>query len=291
MIASGEIELGLRLADALEQFWVVNDPREGMRLFSALLDHPVAESTPRDVRGHALRSYGSSAHIAGHPDQAEKLWKQSLALFEALDDEHGRAVLLHRLGIAAMIRGDLRRARELVDESHEIHTRRRDLWGQAQTVGALGAISREEGNEEDAFELLERSGEMALEAGVPWWRGGTLGELAALSLKAGRVDEAESRVRESLVLAGELRDHPSRVFGVGLLAGVAAARGDCERAGRLWGAIEDEIAGAPLGGWQRHRDECAERMESLEPHEFERARLEGRGWTLDEAVEYALSGT
>ena len=32
---------------------------------------------------------------------------QSLAIFEQLEDEHGRAVLLHRLGISAMLRGDL----------------------------------------------------------------------------------------------------------------------------------------------------------------------------------------
>jgi predicted ATPase len=289
-IARGEIELGLRLADALEQFWVVNDPREGVRWFSALLEHPAAEGASPDVRGNALRSYGSSLHIAGHPEQAERVWERSLSLFDQLEDEHGRAVLLHRLGISAMIRGDLGRARELVDESHEIHTRRGDLWGQAQTVGTLGAFSREEGNDEAAFALLEQSGEMALAAGVPWWRGGTLGEMAALALKAGRLDEAETRVRDSLTLASELRDYPSRVFGVGLLAGVAAARGDCERAGRLWGAIENEITAAPLGGWQRHRAECADRIDALSSPDFERARAEGRGWTLDEAVEYALAG-
>jgi predicted ATPase/class 3 adenylate cyclase len=289
-IARGEISSGLRIAAALEQFWVVNDPSEGMRWFSALLEHPEAESAPPEVRGHALRSYGSSTHIAGQPDQAEELWERSLSLFEQLDDEHGRAVLLHRLGISAMIRADLVRARELVDESHQIHTRTEDLWGQAQTVGTLGAISREEGSDEEAFDLLEQSGEMALAAGVPWWRGGTLGELAALSLKAGRLDEAESRVRESLVLASELRDYPSRVFGVGLLAGISAARGECERAGRLWGAIEDELAAAPLGGWQRHRSECAERINALAQYDFEIARAVGREWTLDEAVEFALSG-
>jgi predicted ATPase/class 3 adenylate cyclase len=286
----GEIAVGLRLAGALEQFWVVNDPREGMRWFSSLLDHPGVEAAAPDVRGHALRSYGSSAHIAGHPEQAEELWEQSLSLFEQLGDDHGRAVLLHRLAISAMIRGDLERARELVDESHEIHTRRGDLWGQAQTVGTLGAISRDEGNEADACELLARSGEMARQVGVPWWYGGTLGELAAVALKAGRLEEAESRARELLALAAELRDRPSRVFAVGLLAGVAAARGECARAGRLWGAIEDEVAAAPLGGWQRHRAQCAEHIEALASLDFERARAVGRVWTLDEAVEYALSG-
>ncbi len=51
---------------------------------------------------------------------------QSLAIFEQLEDEHGRAVLLHRLGISAMLlRGDLERARELVEISHAIHWRTR----------------------------------------------------------------------------------------------------------------------------------------------------------------------
>jgi predicted ATPase/class 3 adenylate cyclase len=289
-IARDEIELGLRLAEALEQFWVTHDPREGVRWFSTLLEHPRALRTLPDVRANALRAYGSSAHIAGNPAQAEKVWEQSLALFDELADEHGRAVLLHRLSISAMIRGDLGRARELVDASHEIHTRTGNLWGQTQTVGTLGAISREEGHQEDAFELLERSGQMALEAGVRWWHGGILGELAALSLAAGRLPEAETRTRELLKLADEHRDYPSRVFGVGLLAGVAAARGECERAGRLWGAIEDEVAAAPLGGWQRHREECARRMDDLPAPEFDRARAVGREWTLDEAVEYALAG-
>ena len=44
------------------------------------------------------------------------------------------------------------------------------------------------------------------------------------------------------------------MFGVGLLARVAAERGHSERAGRLWGAIEDDDALAPLGGWLRHRE-------------------------------------
>jgi predicted ATPase/class 3 adenylate cyclase len=287
-IASGAIELGVQLAVAMDQSWVAHDPREGMRWYGALLERPEAEHIATDVRGHALRSLGSCAFIAGDSEQAERLWEQSLALFERLEDEYGRTVLLHRLGISAMVRGDLERARELVDESHQIHTRTGDLWGQAQTVGTLGAISREEGNDEDAFALLERSAELALQVGVPWWHCGILGEMAALALKGGRHAEAEARVRESLVLASELRDYPSRVFGVGLLAGVAAARGDCERAGRLWGAIEDEVAAAPLGGWQRHRAECAERIDALAAPEVERARAVGREWTLDEAVEYAL---
>ena len=50
------------------------------------------------------------------------------ALFEELDDEHGQAVLLHRLGIQANLRGDLERARELVESSDRIHARAGSVW-------------------------------------------------------------------------------------------------------------------------------------------------------------------
>jgi hypothetical protein len=107
----GELELGLRLAAALEQFWVANDPAEGVRWFEALLRHPAAGGASVVARAHALRACGSSMHIAGDPAGAEQVLQESLALFEELGDEHGRAVILHRLSITAMIRGDLDRAR------------------------------------------------------------------------------------------------------------------------------------------------------------------------------------
>ena len=85
----------------------------------------------------------------------------------------------------------------------------------------------------------------------------------------------------------EMRDRAGRVFGVGLLARAAAEAGDYERAGLLWGAIEDEDAGAPLGGWRRHRQENEERIKELAGPEFEPARARGRELTLDEAVALA----
>jgi predicted ATPase/class 3 adenylate cyclase len=285
---NGEIELGLEMASALEQLWVADDPAEGVRWFEGLLEHSETANVATDVRAHALRAYGSSAHISGDPDLAERLCEQSLALFDELGDEEGRAVLLHRLGITAMHRGELERARSLVDESHRIHERTDDLWGQAQTVGTLGAIERDTGNERRAFELIERSAELARGVGVPWWEGGMLAELACLSLNGGRLDEAEKHAQASLELAEKLRDRSGRVFGVGVLAGVAAERGECERAGLLWGAIEHDDAHAPLGGWRRHRAECEALVRGAGGAEFERGYADGRDLTLDDAVLIAL---
>jgi hypothetical protein len=78
-------------------------------------------------------------------------------------------------------------------------------------------------------------------------------ELAALALKAGQIDDAEARARESLVIAERIGDRPGRVFGVGLFAGIAAERGQHDRARQLWSVVAHEHAGAPLGGWPRHR--------------------------------------
>jgi predicted ATPase len=289
-IARSDAELGLALAAAMEQFWATDDPRQGVRWFEALFELDTG-AVPDEILAHALRAYGSSAHIAGDLKLAEDVWEQSLALWDELGDEHGRAVLLHRLGISAMHEGELDRARLLVGESDEIHGRTGDLWGRTQTVGTLGAIAREAGDDVGAFALLGESAEMAAEAQAVWWRGGMLAEQALLRIKEGRSEEAEPFARESLEIAAELRDYPGRVFGVGIFAWIAADRSHIELAGRLWGAIEDERTAAPLGGWQRHRAACEAKIEDI-AHlpEFEHARAEGRELDLDQAVELALTG-
>ncbi len=288
-LRSESIALGMEIATALEQLWTLEDPNEGVVWFERLFDHPEAELVPQSLRAQALRAYGSSLGIAGDFAAAEKLWARSLAIFEELEDEHGRAVLLHRLGISAMVvRGDLERARELVEASDEIHRRTGDVWGLAQTTGTLGAITSDEGDARGALALVRESATFAHEAGSPWWESGALAELAWLLLDEGHVEEGEARARESLAIARELRDRAGRVFGVGLLARVAIERGQNERAGRLWGAIEDVDAGAPLGGWRRHREDFARRVRELSGSDFDRGSAIGRELTLDDAVALAL---
>jgi hypothetical protein len=139
--------------------------------------------------------------------------------------------------------------------------------------------------------LIAEGAALAHEFRVVWWEGGLLAELASLSLNAGRVDEAEEHAGKSLALADELGDRPGRVFGVGLLACVAAERGEREHAGLLWGSIEEADAVAPLGGWRRHRRECEALISGAAGPEFEQGRAAGRELTLDAAVTLALGGS
>jgi hypothetical protein len=160
-----------------------------------------------------------------------------------------------------MRRGDLGEAGALVEASGEIHRRTGDRWGQAQTIGTLGAIARDSGDRTRAAALFESSAALAREAGVRWWESGVLAELAALALHVGEIDAAEAYARDSLTIAEAIGDRPGRVFGVGLSAAIAAARGRHERARELWAVVDGEEAVAPLGGWRRHKSEIRARMQ------------------------------
>jgi predicted ATPase len=285
-MTSQDKALGLRLAVAMDQFWVANDPTESQRRYGALFELG-GDVDPR-LRAEALRSYASSFHIMGDQEAAARLYQDSYDLFDELGDERGRAVLLHRFGILAMQRQDLADARALVEESHAIHERNADAWGLTQTVGTLGAIERDAGDGARAYGLIAESAERAEAVGVLWWRAGMLIELAALSLEASRRADAEAKARESLELADEMGDYGGRVFGVGVFACLAAEAGDTDRAGLLWGAIEDDRVGAPLGGWLRHRAACEARIEATRSSALDDAVARGRDLSLDEAVELAL---
>ncbi len=283
-----DVSLGLELACAMERFWVTHDPREGMRWFAALLAQPEAEAATPQLRAHALRAYGGATDIAGDDSAAQRLYEESLALFTALSDEQGRAVLLHRLGISAMRRGDLREARERVETSQAIHQRFGNLWGQTQTIGTLGAIARDAEEHKRAIELLEASAAMAREAGVRWWESGMLAERATLSLNAGHhLQQAESFALASLQIAREIGDRSGLAFGVGLFARIAAERGQHEKALRLWSAVAEDGSVAPLGGWRRHRDTFAAHIRDQIGPRFDHLSADG-SITLEEAVELAL---
>ena len=287
-VESGAIELGLELAVAADQLWVTVDPREGMRWLGMLLVDGDAESSRAELVAQALRTYGSLAHLAGDSDRAAEAWGKSLELFERLQDSHGRAVMLHRLGILAVEERDWERARTLVGASERLHERNADQWqrswGLAQTVATDGVIASETGDDPRALELLQTSVGLAREAGVAWWAAGVLGELAALSLKLGRMDDAERHAVEATRIAVLQDDRPAQVLALGILAAVAAERGDAETAVALWRAVTDEHARSPLGGWERHRALCASAIRHAQIDDSPERRV-----SLQDAVALALA--
>jgi predicted ATPase/class 3 adenylate cyclase len=280
---------GLELAVALENFWVTQNPLEGMRWFEALLDR--AGGVPSDLQARALRDFGGSADIAGELEQAERLYREGLATYRSLGDERGVANLVHRLGVVASKSGDSERARPLWEESLAIFRRLGDRKGEAQPLQALANLEYEEGRPEQAVELAERSLELSRETGFVWIEAWTLTNLAEYALALGRVDQAKRQATQALELGMRMEDRQTMFFGLALLAQVAARTGDVAGAGRLWGALQTEEGRARVGAeWEAWRDSYAGPVLAHAGPELDEGLAAGRRLSLDEAARSALGG-
>jgi predicted ATPase len=286
-VAAGELERAAALMILLENFWVAIDPIEGARRLEELLAH--GADLPDLQRARLIRCYAGALFIAGDYERSHRMNEESLALFRALGDDEGMAVLLHRIAISTLIHlRDPARARELLAESREHYGRVGSGRGEAEVVGALGYVARDEGDKEAALELFTRAAELADETGFTWWEVGMLGARVECLLELGRIDEAEPAARRHLELARAIGERQHSVLGLVLHAWIAARRGDAERAHLLWGAVEAEERRGPLGQWEAERDEYAAKVGVRSGAELDRARSRGRGLSLQAAIEEAL---
>lgn len=287
-VEGGDVAAGLRLAIALDTFWVARDPFEGRGWFAALLER--AKDVPRALRARALLTYGGLVFIVGEFEQGTLLYKESLAEYAAVGDERGRADVLHRLANSALAEDDYVRARALAEESMEIYRGFGSRTGEAVALGTIANVDWRTGNHELALELAEKSAAMAAETGLLWWHVGMLYHLCEWSLQGERPEEADRFGRESLALAHRIGDRMHSVYLLALLARGAAEDGRLERAGVLWGAVEAEEERGIVGQWEDEREVYAAPVLAHAGGDFERGRTEGHGLTLDEAVGVALAG-
>lgn len=288
LLSVSEIELALRLAVALENFWVITDPFEGKRRFEALL--ALSDELDPILRARALRCYSGSCHVAGNFDQSRQAIEESLALFRTAGDDQGVAVLLHRLAMSKLATGE-NGARELLEESLELFRRTGSSRGEGETIGALGYVERKEANLERALELFQASAAIVGPLGFTWWEQNMLGEIAETSLELGRVDDAEPPARQALAFAADMGDRQHTLYFLALLTWIAAEGGDLARAGRLWGAIEAEEEKGPVGHWEAERAQYAARVYAHDGPELDLALAEGRLLSFEAAIALALTET
>src|SRR5206468_2794566 len=105
------------------------------------------------LRADALSVCGSTANPAGDDVLAERMYEQSLAIYEAIGDHGGIAELLMRLGHSALYRDDLERARSLGARSLELCGEGDYPNTEALSLGLLGEAECRLGNEHYGMEL------------------------------------------------------------------------------------------------------------------------------------------
>jgi tetratricopeptide (TPR) repeat protein len=293
-VTSGNVELGLQIAAALENYWTTNSPLEGKRWLDHLLE--AVGDGGGEVRARALRANGGLNSIFGEFELATRQYEASLSEYRRLGDERGIAILLHRLALEPLRIGDLHHARVLGEESLRLHRNIGFTRGESLALGLLARVELEEGRDVLAIEMLEHAAALCAETAFWWWRANVLLQLAELLLERGRRSEADKYVRDALRLATPMRDRRNIVYTLAILARVAVEIGQPARAGRLWGAVETEEARAPLGfrpgmlasNWEADRDAYAGPVLAGAGSEFEHGRQEGRRQSLTDAIEHAL---
>jgi predicted ATPase len=285
---SGNFALALEIAVALESLWVAQQPLEGARRLDELID--AAGEVPPELHARAVRALAGAVFISGDFERGTALHEEVLAEFRALGDELAAAHVLHRLAMGAAHSGDLVRAREMSDESMAAHRRHGSPAGEAMALGVLTQVAAAEGRHEEALGLALKSESLAGEVGFTWWQVHYLYVACEMCLELDRLPEAERWGREGLALAVETGSNRQiSVYLLALLSAVAAAQGDAERSGVLWGAIEREEQRGPFGQWEDEREDYRSRIKPDDPERFELGRARGLLLSPAEVMDAVLS--
>lgn len=121
----------------------------------------------------------------------------------------------------------------------------------------------------------------------------SLNGLGLLSSQEGDYPAAHALLSECVQIVQELGDKSQACYALEAWASLAREQRGLERAARLWGAAERlrEQISAPLPSKYKEAQDCAvaEVREALGAAVFAATWAEGRGMTMEQAIEYALS--
>ncbi|MFL5719007.1 MAG: ATP-binding protein [Chloroflexota bacterium] len=284
-LATGDNELGMSMAVALETFWVSNNPPEGERWYKAFF---AGKELPLALRARALRARGGALYISGRFDEGTDYHRQSLDVYRELGDDWGIGHVLYRLAVEAQRTGDPGLARQLAEESR-LHLGPESPWAESQVLHLLGILAFHDGRRDEGLELELRSAELADQIGSRWLRLGSLLSAAEFALEMDRPAQGRDISLTALAVADGIGDRMRMAWALSLLAWAAAEEGQFERAGRLFGATEAESARSPFGQWERGRDEYLTHLDVDPGSDFRRARDEGASLSFADAVQEALA--
>ena len=245
----------------------------------------------RTGAGYALNLLAAVTDSKGDPIAAIDLYEESLAEYEAAEDEVGRLLTLQNLASNAIGTGDFERAISLLREKIA-RTGDRDTYSLALAVGLLGFALAGSGESEEARQSFEESLEICRVHGFSRAEAEVLGGLADL-MRTTSPARALEYYRESLELAWEMGYLAQVAECLRRIAAIALAGGDARDAATLLGVFAGlvERIGASLSPKDNEELDAAtaQARELLGNDAFDAAWAQGSGLSVDEAVEFALS--
>src|SRR5829696_4164636 len=288
-----ESETALRLAGALARFWEIRSHYlEGSRWIKAALRQ--SDHADGRAQAKALSEAGTFAWHRGDYEQATVFHGQALALYRKLGDEANAAFALLCVGVQDLEQGEHERAKPFFEEALALS---RELGDKRTIVYALhniGEVALHTGHYEQARTLGMEAVSVSQEMDDKWSEARDFVWLGMVTAyKGDDYEEASGFLEEGLALVREVGDWEWVGHALDSFAVIAGAKGQGERAARLYGAAEAlrDTIGAPLPPTNRpayDRSVAAVRSQ-LGEAAWEAAFAQGMAMSAEEAAEYALS--
>jgi predicted ATPase/class 3 adenylate cyclase len=288
-IEVGEAEPGLRAAAAVWRFWHVRGHyAAGLEWLDRLLALPGERSA---VRARAEDAAGSLSYWQANAADAERHYREALAISRELGDRPGIAQATYDLAFVPIILGTgFEESERLLQEAIEIYEELGDVTGAARAKGDMGLFLMMQGDHRAALPLLEESLALTRERGDLFGLADDLLRVAEVHRILGNHDEARRGHLEALDIM-ERANAPGGIAAVlQMMASVDADQGDHQRAMRLYGAggaIAASIGGGDAPTPFQFGDPVGDSRKAIGDEAVDRALAEGRAMTREEAVAYA----
>jgi non-specific serine/threonine protein kinase len=287
---TGDAEALLRLAGSLWPFWHRHSHRrEGRGWLERALDPARSAGVPGAVRVRPLYGAAYLARNRGDYAQATALATECLAVAEDLGDRRAASRALQLLAFIALAQGDYDRAAARAGEALELSKALgdRSAWT-AWVLSDQGMAAYGQGDLPRAEQVLEETLAVFRAFADPFGTALTLGYLGLVVCDRGDHAGSAARFAESLPLWQEMGNRENQAEWLAGVAALAAARGEAERAARLFGAAEalrDTLAHAftlpERAAFERGAD--AARV-ALGPSAFAAAEASGKALSHEQAL-------
>ena len=295
LLETNELEDAVRLAWALWKFWLIRGHQgEGRRWIEAALAR--GENLSAHTQAKALWVQASTYYGIASPENMERVCQKAASLFQQVGDRLGLAYALAGKASALMQRGDADGAIALFEEAEPYILEAGDKWALSGGLGHMGSIYLGQGAYEQAARYFEEGLAVSREIGNRLASSAALYGLALAAQGRGDHERAARLYAEGLKLSSEAGDKANIAYCIEGLAQVATAQGEMGHAARLFGAAETtlETAGGVLYPYAQDRsvhEQAVDELRSLLGEAaFSAAWTKGSTMSLNEAVEYALSG-
>lgn len=238
--AGGDLFVAVKLAVALQNFWIMRGHvREGRDALAALRALPAVTASDQAL-GHALYVAAALAWAEGDPAEAHRLLDDCLARRRALGHGTDIAATLSTRSATRLSSGDAAGAQADAQEALALFRSAGHPVGEAITLLQLGEAQAFAGADAPALVHLQAAHAIARTIKHPETEGEVERALADLALAAGDVAAAAAGYARSLAVCAAAGDLRGEAQARAALVRTDLAQGDVDRAaGRLRSALPD----------------------------------------------------